>query len=227
MKGPVRLAIVNDYEMVVAGLASMLEEHRDRVHVAEINAQTPVVSQVDVVLVDTFGQPTRDGETLGDLVRDCAAPVVLFSWELPRATIATALAVGAGGCLSKALKAKEIVDALEVIRDGEIVVMTSSLIAEDEPVVGVGWPGQEHGLSPRESEVLAFITQGLSNQEIARNLYLSPNSVKTYIRTAYRKIGVVRRTQAVAWGLQHGFQPASMRRFDPGVARSPGTALRS
>ena len=50
--------------------------------------------------------------------------------------------------------------------------------------------------------MLALITQGLSNQEIAERSYLSINSVKTYIRTAYRKIGVSRRSQAVAWGMQ-------------------------
>ena len=70
--GPVRLAIVNDYEIVVSGLAAMLEGHRDRVHVVEINAQTPVLSDVDVVLVDTFGQPRhqcRDRRNRHDLVR--------------------------------------------------------------------------------------------------------------------------------------------------------------
>jgi NarL family two-component system response regulator LiaR len=138
--GPVRLAIVNDYEIVVSGLASMLEEHRERVHVVEINAQTPVLSDVDVVLVDTFGQLPRDGEALADLVRECTAPVVIFSWELPRESIATALTAGAGGYLCKSLKAKEIVDALEAIREGEIIVMTNTLSDDDEPVVGVDRP---------------------------------------------------------------------------------------
>ncbi|MCW2793779.1 MAG: response regulator transcription factor [Nocardioides sp.] len=214
--GPVRLAIVNDYEIVVSGLASMLEEHRERVHVVEINAQTPVLSDVDVVLVDTFGQLPRDGEALADLVRECSAPVVIFSWELPRASIVGALTAGAGGYLCKSLKAKEIVDALEAIRDGEIIVMTNTL-SGPEPTPEVDWPGQDESLSPRESEVLAFITQGLSNDEIARNMFLSINSVKTYIRTTYRKIGVSRRSQAVAWGMRHGFVPASMRSYDPGA----------
>ena len=83
----------------------------------------------------------------------------------------------------------------------------------DEPVVG-DWPGREQGLSARESEVLALITQGLSNQEIAERTYLSINSVKTYIRTGYRKIGVSRRSQAVAWGMRHGFEPDRMRSID-------------
>jgi DNA-binding CsgD family transcriptional regulator len=76
------------------------------------------------------------------------------------------------------------------------------------------WPGREHGLTARESEVLALITQGLSNQEIAERTYLSINSVKTYIRTGYRKIGVGRRSQAVAWGMRHGFEPDRMRTID-------------
>ena len=54
--------------------------------------------------------------------------------------------------------------------------------------------------------MLTFITRGLSNDEIARRAFLSINSVKTYIRTAYRKIGVQTRAQAVAWGYQNGFQ---------------------
>ena len=63
----------------------------------------------------------------------------------------------------------------------------------------------------REAEIVALITQGLSNQEIADRSYLSINSVKTYIRTAYRKMGVERRSQAVLWGIQHGFQPDVVR----------------
>ncbi|MGA8257827.1 MAG: LuxR C-terminal-related transcriptional regulator [Nocardioides sp.] len=68
--------------------------------------------------------------------------------------------------------------------------------------------GREHGLTLRESQVLAFITEGLTNLEIAEATYLSINSVKTYIRTAYRKIGVNRRAQAVAWGMTHGYAPS-------------------
>jgi two-component system, NarL family, response regulator LiaR len=60
-------------------------------------------------------------------------------------------------------------------------------------------------LSVRESEVLELICAGLSNLEIAERLYVSVNSVKTYVRQIYQKIDVSRRAQAVAWGLAHGF----------------------
>ena len=67
-----------------------------------------------------------------------------------------------------------------------------------------GQPGRAEGLTPRESEVVALITQGKSNAEIAACTYLSANSVKTYVRSAYAKIGVTSRTQAVLWGVKHG-----------------------
>ena len=59
--------------------------------------------------------------------------------------------------------------------------------------------------------MLALIAQGLSNQEIAERAFLSINSVKTYIRSAYRKIGVQRRTQAVIWATRNGFVPDRAR----------------
>ncbi|MDF1606229.1 response regulator transcription factor [Nocardioides sp. YIM 152315] len=62
-------------------------------------------------------------------------------------------------------------------------------------------------LSEREEQVLALIAQGLTNQEIADRVFISINSVKTYIRSAYRKIGVSSRSQAVAWGLRKGVLP--------------------
>jgi NarL family two-component system response regulator LiaR len=68
------------------------------------------------------------------------------------------------------------------------------------------WPGQVFGLSHRESELLTFITRGLSNEEIAQRSFLSINTVKSYIRNAYRKIGVGSRPQAIVWGYQNGFQ---------------------
>ena len=79
------------------------------------------------------------------------------------------------------------------------------------PLVGGDWPGRAEGLTAREAEVIALITQGLSNAEIAERASLSINSVKSYIRTSYRKMGVTSRTNAVLWGLEHGFSPDRIR----------------
>ncbi len=70
------------------------------------------------------------------------------------------------------------------------------------------WRGEEHGLSQRESEILTLVVRGLRNDEIAETAYLSINTVKTYVRTLYRKIEATSRSQAVRWGMRHGFDSA-------------------
>jgi DNA-binding CsgD family transcriptional regulator len=66
------------------------------------------------------------------------------------------------------------------------------------------WPGQEHGLSAREAEMLTFLARGYTNKEIGERSYLSVNTVKTYLRTGYAKIGANSRSQAVAWAIRNG-----------------------
>ena len=204
---PIRLAIVNDYEIVVAGVAAMLAPHSRRVEVVELDTGMPVASDVDLILYDTFGQVQGDGVDLDRLLDGSDARLVVFSWNVQRELVERALEHGAAGYLSKGLTAEQVVDALEQVVGGQVVRPEDRRLDHE----GGAWPGREHGLTEREAEVLALITQGLSNQEIADRTYLSINSVKTYIRTAYRKIGVARRSQAVVWGMRHGFQPDRMR----------------
>lgn len=217
MKRPIRLAIVDDYAVVVAGVASFLAE--ERIDVVETGASLPVISDVDVVLYDTFGQVQGEDIDLEDFVRDSGAKVVIYSWNLRPNLIEQAIAGGACGYLSKVLTGPVIVEALERIMNGEIVILAGD---HETSVDGTGdWPGRSAGLSPREAEVLALITRGLSNKEIAARAHVSINSIKTYIRSAYRKIGVERRTQAVLWAMANGFQPDTERTIDPALLLRP------
>ncbi|MCD4523546.1 response regulator transcription factor [Nocardioides sp. cx-173] len=213
---PLRLAIVNDYEIVVQGLASMFAAHSDRVHVVELDNREPVVSDVDVVLLDAFGYVPGDGMDVADLVRPGGPKVVVFSVTPDPRAVERARADGAAGYVSKSLSAEELIETLEAIHAGEQVFPDPELAAEENiPTDGAGatWPGAELGLSARESEMMALIAKGMSNQEIASTVYLSINSVKTYIRTAYAKIGVNRRSQATRWALEHGFGVTEKRVF--------------
>ena len=196
---PVRIALSNDYEVVLHGLAAMLADHADRVEVVELTGETTMTQDVDVILFDTFGRMPDHDEKLTDIVAANDARVVLFSWHTYPEEAARAR--GAAGYLHKGITADELVDAIVAIHEGR-----PPHAPEPAEETMPRWPGQEHGLSARESEVLAFLTQGMTNDEIARRSYLSINTVKTYLRTAYRKIGVQRRSQAVAWALQHGFR---------------------
>ena len=196
---PIRVALSNDYELALLGLAQMLARHPSKVQIVDLTTLPKMPHDADVILYDTFGRlPDRD-DKLRKIVQENAAKVIVYSWEdYPEET---ARRHGAAGYLHKGLNADELVAAVVDIHTGDSPAEGQG---DGDPVLT--WPGQVLGLSQRESEMLTYITRGLTNDEIARRSYLSINSVKTYIRTAYRKIGVRSRSQAVAWGYQNGFQ---------------------
>lgn len=196
---PIRVALSNDYELALLGLAQMLARHPSQVQVVDLTTLTTMPRPADVILFDTFGRLPEGDEKLRKVVAENTGKVVVYSWEdYPEEA---ALRNGAVGYLHKGLNAAELVAAIAAIHDG---TPRREVDGDDEPVLT--WPGQVAGLSQRESEMLSFITRGLTNEEIAGRAYLSINTVKTYIRTAYRKIGVSSRSQAVAWGYRNGFR---------------------
>jgi DNA-binding NarL/FixJ family response regulator len=122
----------------------------------------------------------------------------------PAPGVEPALTCGAHGAVSMRLPAEELIEQITRIhhvRHGE---------EEPGPRDDVCHPEiLRAGLSPRQREVLGLIGAGLTNQEIADRLFLSLNTVKTYVRGAYQKIAVDHRSQAVVWVMRQGLTPAS------------------
>ena len=209
-QGPIRVALVNDYDVVVLGLARILERYDDRLVIAEIDTNKTVEDVVDLVLYDSFAQPESDRGEIAELVANPrTGAVVVYTWNLhPRAGGAGAdsgspwLPLEGAACPRPGGRAGG-----GARRRGRGQRPERRVRA----VNGSEWPGREEGLTDRESEVLALITQGMSNAEVADLTYLSPNTIKTYIRSIYRKIEVESRTKAVLWGVEHGFQPDKRR----------------
>ena len=215
------VAVVNDYPLVVAGLRAVLEPYGARVRVAELDVNLPVLTRVDVVLQDTFGNAQGRTPDPRTLIGQREAKLLVYSWDTQADQVRAAMAGGVDGYLSKTATAAELVDALERVHRGDRVVPDPGADRVEVPAVG-RWPGDEHGLSGRESEVLALICQGLSNLEISQRAYIGINTVKTYIRSAYRKIGATTRPQAVIWALGHGFEPDTEHRsLGPEAPASP------
>ena len=206
---PVSIAVVNDHPVVVAGVAKMLEEDK-RIAVVELDSMVAPGKPVDVVLFDAYARAGGPAQTVAELASDPRIDrIAVFSWNVQPEQIEEVLNVGAHSYISKSLTPHELADALFRVGRGERVVEPAPVA--DEQAAMNDWPGRAAGLSPRESEVVALITAGLTNDEIARSCYLSINSVKTYIRSAYRKMGVERRSQAVAWGIENGMVPRALR----------------
>lgn len=204
------VAIANDYPLVIAGTAHALGPFSDHVKVVELASQTSVESDVDVVLFDAFGEGPDAANMRTHLLSRSTPRVLVFTWRIEPHTVIAALHAGAAGVVSKTVSAEQLVDAVQRVYAGEQV------IPENDPM-GTGefgrWPGDQLGLSSRESEVLALICQGLSNKRVGETLYLSTNTVKSYIRSTYRKIEAETRSQAVIWGMSNGFHAQAMRHF--------------
>src|SRR5919205_1073864 len=119
----IRVALVNDYDVVVAGVARMLDPYRDRVVVAEIATNEPVEDVVHVALYDNFAQPESDRDEVSTLVANphCHR-VAVYTWNFHPDLIEDARRRGVRGYLSKALPARDLVGAIEAVHAGEIVI---------------------------------------------------------------------------------------------------------
>ena len=185
---------MNDFELVVRGLEAMLGQFSDQVHVTELDVGSNPDRQVDIALFDTYGHGRGGVDRVHSLADDPrVGAVVAYTWALPPGQLEEVLAAGARGVLAKSLPARKLVDALVAVNDGEIVV-SPAFSRPTEP----NWPGREFRLTARESDVAAFLVQGLSNQEIADALCISEHTVKSHMKAIFQKTGVTSRTQAVA-----------------------------
>jgi DNA-binding NarL/FixJ family response regulator len=193
---PVRVAAVNDYDLVVDGVAALLCRYPDRLLVCErILVGEPIEVPIDVALYDTFGRVGDTEEPLRRLVEDdLVVRVAVFSFDFRPELITWARAAGASGFISKALPGEVIADSLVRIAAGEYVELTS---AEVTPDAALNWPGRSEGLSERESQVLVLSAEGLTNREIGAQLYIGVETVKSHLRAVYAKLGLRNRVQGV------------------------------
>jgi DNA-binding NarL/FixJ family response regulator len=200
---PLRVAVLSPQAIVAEGLRAILATLRGHAELVPLDSLAP---DPDVVLYDAIGL-LRDATDLDILVNKTTSTVLVVSHDLRPGLAAEALAAGADGHISLAAAPAEILAALDSAAtgwrlgdDGD-----SPVIGSEDSETGRDLLGGSLGLSPREAQMLTLIGDGSSNSEIAAELYLSPNTVKTYIRAAYRKIGATNRAQATSWAITHGF----------------------
>ncbi len=200
---PVRIAVANDFDLVVAGVAALLAEFAPRLEVTElVVGQEELDEPVDVVLFDTYGRAEMGLDRVRQLqgmVNVRRVAVYTLSWDAD--LVRDVLDSGADAVLSKTLPAIQLAADITRVAGGHAVVDPGpgrQLRSTDRL-----WPGRDRHLTERESEVLALVASGLSNAEAGRLLHLGVNTVKTHLRNAYRKVGVKNRAQAAAYVLQH------------------------
>ena len=213
--GPVRIVLVDDHEMVIEGLKAMLAAFSDRVEVVgqAVGAERAlsVVDELDpdIVLSDVRMQGSSGLDLCQTLrERQPGRKVVMLSVYDDEQYLFQALRVGASGYLLKSIGSDELVRQLEFVHSGATAIDpgmaaraadTAARMQRDE-----FWPGARQGLTQRESEILSYVVNGLSNRGIATKLVIGDETVKTHLRSIYRKLGVSDRTGAVATALREG-----------------------
>lgn len=212
---PLRIVLVDDHEIVLQGLTAMLARFLGRVRIvgqavdADEAERIVTVLDPDIVLCDVRLRGASGLDLCRRLVdREPGRRVVLLSVYDDEQYLFQALRAGAAGYLLKRVSGEELVTSLELVAAGETVIdptMAGRAAASAARLhSGEYWPGARLGLTHRESEVLALMVTGLSNRAIASRLTVGDETVKSHVRSIYRKLEVNDRAGAVAAVLREG-----------------------
>ena len=220
MSGPapaVQIIVADDQQVVRAGFAALLGTQPDFTVVGTACDGTEAVRlcrelRPDVVLMDVR-MPGMDGieatRKLANLAHDGPRILILTTFDLDE-YVYDALRAGASGFLLKDVTAERLFDAVRVVAAGDALLapaITRRLISEfarlqPQPAI----PSRETlaALTPRERQVLRLVAAGRSNQEIAAQLIVTEETVKTHVSRVLSKLGLRDRTQAVITAYESG-----------------------
>lgn len=199
----ITVGILNDYEVVVRGVAAMLAPYENRIRVVELDTGGVPQVPADVALFDTFAGRRHTLSRAAEMVREGhARHIVLYTWDAAPPFVRAAEEIGVSGVVLKTRSADLLVDCIERIVAGERVGFEVDPSLRTAPRLV--------DLSDRESEVLALIAKGLTNAQIADELYLSIETVKTYVKRLYAKLDVHNRAQAAVAASSHQLTPRDL-----------------
>lgn len=210
MSDRIRIVLVDDEQIVRAGLRMILESEEGFEVVAEAGDGAEAVALVkkldpDVVLMDIQMPGVNGLEATREIVAlardDSSRVLVLTTFDLDE-YVYEALRAGASGFLLKRTPAEDLIDGVRVVAKGDALLspsITRRMIGEfaRRPAAEKRSLSELDDLTGREREVMQLIAQGLSNHEIAEKLFLSEGTVKTHIKRIFYKLGLRDRTQAV------------------------------
>jgi DNA-binding NarL/FixJ family response regulator len=213
----VRIVVADDQEVVRAGFASLLDTQPDFTVVGTASEGAEAVRicselRPDVVVMD-IRMPGMDGieaaRRLAGSESDGPRILILTTFDLDE-YVYDALRAGASGFLLKDVTAEQLFDAVRVIAAGEALLaptITRRLIgafAQLHSKPDAPSTSALAALTPRETEVLQLVAEGLSNPEIASRLVVTEETVKTHVSHVLRKLGLRDRTQAVIAAYESG-----------------------
>ena len=202
----IRVLLVDDHQLVRAGVTTLLQSDPEITVVGEARNGREAVESVqglgpDVVLMD-LSMPEMDGveATRAVLARQPATKVLVLTSFSDRQRVKEVLAAGAIGYVLKDSEPADLLAAVHAAARGHVPIdprVAAALLPGSAG--GTAGSGAADGLSPRETEVLRLVAQGLANKQIARALGITERTVKAHLGRVFREIGVLDRTSAALW----------------------------
>lgn len=205
----IRVLLVDDHEMVRLGVSSYLSIQDDIEVIGEaengkIGYQKALALRPNVILMDLVMEEMDGIESTKLILKDWPeAKILIVTSFIDDEKVYPAIEAGAAGYLLKTSTAHEIADAIRATQRGERVLEPEVTTKMMDKLTGRHQILHDD-LTNRELEILMLIAQGMSNQEIADELYITLKTVKTHVSNILSKLEVEDRTQAAIYAFKHG-----------------------
>jgi DNA-binding NarL/FixJ family response regulator len=211
-RDPIRVLVVDDQELFRRGLTMLLAVEPGIEVVGEagdgIEGTTLAVSATpDVVLLD-IRMPKRTGIEACRAIKDAvpSTKIIMLTVSDEEADLYEAVKSGAAGYLLKDSSIDEVAQAVRVVADGQSLISPSMAVKLIDEFKQMSRPERDHvpglRLTERELEVLRLVAKGMNNREIAKELFISENTVKNHVRNILEKLQLHSRMEAVMYAVK-------------------------
>ena len=207
----IKVMIVDDHNLVREGLKAVFDQGDEIDVVGEAGSGEEAIEMVnkvkpDVILMD-ISMPGMNGIQATKLIRDANpdAKIVILTMLDQEGYVYEAIKAGATGYMLKSTSSDELVNAIQTVNEGKALLhpdATAQLLKEFVTIAQN--KAKDYGLSNREMEVLQLLSEGNTNKEIAKALWISEQTVKTHVAHIFDKLGTSDRTETVAQALRSG-----------------------
>ena len=211
---PIRVLVVDDHALFRRGLEMVLDQEDDIQVVGEASDGSEAVAQAmdttpDIVLMDVR-MPKRGGIDACTAIKDAvpSAKIIMLTISDEEADLYDAIKAGAMGYLLKEISIEEVASAIRAVHGGQSLIspsMASKLLNEFATMIKRGDERQQvpaPRLTDREMEVLRLVAKGMNNRDIAKQLFISENTVKNHIRNILEKLQLHSRMEAVVYAVR-------------------------
>ncbi len=207
---PIKIMIVDDHAMIRVGLATMMSDCKDISIIGSCSssreAEQMLLNQnADVILMDIKMPDISGIEAAKEILRKKSLTKIIFLTVFEDAEfVRLALQSGANGYILKHVSRDKLIETIKRVHQGETVIdpaVLHQIINGYTKTHGNNEQNSAHQraeLTPREHEILQYLTRGLTNKEISTETHLAVDTVKTHLHNIFRKLGVKNRAQAIA-----------------------------